>query len=115
MLRAGAKILVTVSAGSDQVTVARYEAGRPDQKKVIPARIADVIKTVTDFGATFPDVGQLLVQADQQKNLAGEKAHAETLKALRGHLDGWMKDQGDEGLKTERALPDPRPQKKDKK
>lgn len=51
----------------------------------------------------------------EQKNLAAEKAHAETLKSLRGQLDRWMKDQGDEGLKTERALPDPRPKKKDKK
>ena len=35
-------------------------------------------------------------------------------KALRADLDRWMTDQGDEGMKTERALPDPRPKKKDK-
>ena len=48
------------------------------------------------------------------KNLAADPAHADRLKALRADLDAWMKDQGDEGLKTERALPDPRPKKKDK-
>jgi uncharacterized sulfatase len=45
------------------------------------------------------------------KNLAAESKHAERLKSLRADLDAWMKDQGDEGLKTERALPDPRAKK----
>ena len=35
----------------------------------------------------------------------GQSGHAD--------LDAWMKEQGDEGLKTERALPDPRPKKKE--
>jgi uncharacterized sulfatase len=47
------------------------------------------------------------------KNLAADPAHADRLKALRAELDAWMRDQGDEGLKTERALPDPRARKKD--
>jgi N-sulfoglucosamine sulfohydrolase len=45
------------------------------------------------------------------ENLAADPKHADRLKALRADLDAWMKDQGDEGLKTERALPDPRPKK----
>jgi uncharacterized sulfatase len=49
------------------------------------------------------------------KNLAAEPARADTLKKLRAELDAWMAGQGDEGLKTERALPDPRPKKKGKK
>lgn len=47
------------------------------------------------------------------RNLAAEAAHASMLQALRADLDAWMKDQGDEGLKTERTLPDPRPKKKE--
>jgi uncharacterized sulfatase len=45
---------------------------------------------------------------DEQHNLAGDPAHATTLATLRADLDAWMKAQGDEGLATERALPDPR-------
>ena len=41
-------------------------------------------------------------------NLADDPAHAKTLARLRADLDAWMDDQGDEGLATERALPDPR-------
>lgn len=47
-------------------------------------------------------------------NLASEPAHASTLKTLRSDLDTWMKKQGDEGLKTERALHEPMPKKKEK-
>ncbi len=46
------------------------------------------------------------------KNLATDPKHAERLNTLRADLDAWMKSQGDEGLKTEKALPDPRPKKK---
>jgi N-sulfoglucosamine sulfohydrolase len=50
----------------------------------------------------------------EQKNLATDPKHADRMKALRADLDMWMKAQGDEGLKTERALPDPRTKKKGK-
>ena len=48
------------------------------------------------------------------KNLAADENHADRLKSQRADLDAWMKDQKDEGLKTERSLPDPRAKKKDK-
>lgn len=38
------------------------------------------------------------------KNLAADPAHAATLKSLSTALDAWMKDQGDEGMATERKL-----------
>jgi uncharacterized sulfatase len=50
----------------------------------------------------------------EMRNLAADPDHAATLAAMRADLEKWMKDQGDEGLKTERALPDPRPKKKAK-
>ena len=42
------------------------------------------------------------------QNLAADPAHAARLRELRADLEGWMREQGDEGLATERALPDPR-------
>jgi arylsulfatase A-like enzyme len=57
----------------------------------------------------------LITDPWELKNLATEPAHADTRKALRTELDKWMAAQGDEGLKTERALPDPRGKKKDSK
>jgi hypothetical protein len=49
------------------------------------------------------------------KNLAAEPAHAKELKILRTELDAWMKGMGDEGMQTERGLPDLRANKKEKK
>ncbi len=44
-------------------------------------------------------------------NLAREPAHAATLARLKADLDAWMSAQGDTGLATERALPDPQKKK----
>lgn len=41
------------------------------------------------------------------RDLAADPAHAAQLRALRADLDMWMREQGDEGMPTERALPDP--------
>jgi uncharacterized sulfatase len=57
----------------------------------------------------------LKADPSELKNLAADPTHAATLKSLRSDLDAWMKSVGDEGLETERALPDPRPKKKVKK
>ncbi len=53
------------------------------------------------------------VEADpwELKNLADDSGYQETLARFRAELDDWMKDQGDEGLKTERSLQDPRRKK----
>lgn len=48
------------------------------------------------------------------KDLATDPAHAATLTGLRADVDRWMKEQGDEGIQTERSLPDPRPKKKER-
>ncbi|MCH8829236.1 MAG: flagellar basal body P-ring protein FlgI [Planctomycetes bacterium] len=67
-LRAGRHILVTAVPHSNQVTISRFESG---QKMVVTTRVADVIRTVAKFGASYPDVAGLLAQADRQKNLPG--------------------------------------------
>ncbi len=70
-LEAGDHILITANAGSKKLVVSRYELGKPDQRKELPLTIAGVIRAVTDMGASYPDVAQMLVQADQQGNLPG--------------------------------------------
>ncbi len=44
----------------------------------------------------------------ERRNLAADPAQKDRLAALRGDLDAWMKDQGDAGMATERALPRPK-------
>ena len=70
-LRAGRHILVTASPGSATVKISRFQVGRTDEKREVPNRVVDVVRAVTEMGATYPDVAQLLTQADQQHNLIG--------------------------------------------
>ena len=51
--------------------MSRFEVDRPDQRKVVSTRVEEVILTVSELGATFPDVAQFLTEANSQRNLAG--------------------------------------------
>jgi hypothetical protein len=66
---AGKQIMVTAQPGSTTVSLARFEPGKPDQRKEVSMRVADVIRAANELGATYPDVLQLLADASKQKNL----------------------------------------------
>jgi len=70
-LRAGDHIMVTCRPGSDQVTVSRFLRTGKDLKKVVSTRIEDVVRAAASLGASYPDISQMMVQADRQKNLPG--------------------------------------------
>lgn len=74
IVSAGAKIRVQGQTGSDKVVISRYEAGRKDQRFEVSPRISDVILKVVEAGASYPDVVQMLVQAERQHNLPGQIA-----------------------------------------
>ena len=67
------RLLVTSRANSDTVSVSRFtpHGDEDDQKKVVSRRIEDVITVAAELGASYPDVAQLLIQADNQGNLPG--------------------------------------------
>jgi hypothetical protein len=69
--RAGNNIIVSGSPGADHVTVTRFEVGHEDQRKKCSTQVQEVIRAMTELGATFPDVNQFLVEADHQQNLPG--------------------------------------------
>lgn len=70
-LRAGEHILITAPSGSETITVSRFEVGKPDQIQQVSRNIAEVVRAVTDMDVSYPDVAQMLVQADEQGNLPG--------------------------------------------
>jgi flagellar basal body P-ring protein FlgI len=70
-LRAGRNILVTAGPRSDTISVTRFEVGKREMRKTISTRVADVIRTVAEFGASYPEVAQLLTQAHRQHILPG--------------------------------------------
>ncbi|WP_339742192.1 flagellar basal body P-ring protein FlgI [uncultured Rubinisphaera sp.] len=70
-LTAGPHIMVNSAPGSNEVVVSKYRIGEPDQRKVVSTNIADVIRTAAEMGASYPDIAQMLVQAERQLNLPG--------------------------------------------
>ncbi len=68
LLEAGKQILVKAPAGGP-VTVSRFAVGQPDQKRQVPPRVDDVIRACVELGATYPDVAQMLQQANRNKAL----------------------------------------------
>lgn len=70
-VRAGNHVLVTAQPGTDRIVVSRFQAGQPDKRKEVSTRVAEVIRTAVEFGASYPDVAQMLLQAAKQQNLSG--------------------------------------------
>lgn len=70
-LAAGRYIVLNAPAGSDTVTISRFEPDKPDQQLVTSTRVADIIRAVGDLGGSYPDVAQMLTQAKRQSNAAG--------------------------------------------
>lgn len=71
VLRAGKDIIVRSTTGSDRIVVSRFEIGKPDQRREVSRRLEDVIRVVAEFGGSYPDVVELLMDADSQHNLPG--------------------------------------------
>src|SRR5262249_53035242 len=70
-LSAGRHIMLTASAGSDTVTISRFEVGADDRQVTCSTRVADIVQTISRLGASYPDVAQMLMQADRQSTILG--------------------------------------------
>lgn len=68
-LSAGKHIIVTAQPGATTVTLAKFEVGKPDQRRETSMQVGDVIRAADEMGATYPDVVQMLADASKQKNL----------------------------------------------
>ena len=71
VLRAGRHILITSGADHDTIRVSRFEVGKPDQQKQVSPQINEVVLAVAELGGTYPDVVDMMMQADRQNLLPG--------------------------------------------
>lgn len=62
LLDAGRDIMIK-SEGGNKVEVIKFSINEPTQKRTITADLAEIIKTVADLGATYPDVVEMLQKA----------------------------------------------------
>lgn len=82
---AGKNIMVTAQPGATTASVARFEVGKPDQRKETSLRVADVVRAADELGATYPDILQMLADASKQKNLPATIAVDKLPEAGRGY------------------------------
>lgn len=71
VVRAGGKFLVQSSPDGTHIVVTRTVAGERQIREKVSRRIGDVIRTLADLGAGYPDLLAMLVEADRQGNLPG--------------------------------------------
>ncbi|MBL8850337.1 MAG: flagellar basal body P-ring protein FlgI [Planctomycetaceae bacterium] len=71
VVTAGAHFVIKGEPGKPLVTITRFVEGRPPLRKSVPARVADVLLELGRMQASYPDVVQMLVEAEKQHNLAG--------------------------------------------
>lgn len=67
-IEAANNIIVRTSSPTE-VTISRFEVNRPDQRRVVSCRVEDVIRALSDVGATYPDVLEVLQAAIEQNAL----------------------------------------------
>ncbi len=72
VLSCGNRIKVMGDAGENTVTITKYELNEEPRRYVVSANLIEIIGTVAQMGATYPDVVQMLLEADSQHNLQGE-------------------------------------------
>jgi hypothetical protein len=64
LAEAGNQIMVR-DLPDGQISVSRFAADRPDQRRIVPPQVDSVIRAVVELGGTYPDVVQLLQEARQ--------------------------------------------------
>lgn len=83
---AGKEFLVKAEPGRSTVTVSRIVPGQDVQRQQVPARVADVVRALGRMQARYPDIVQLLIEAERQHNLPGPIGIDELPRAGRTYL-----------------------------
>jgi len=68
-VQAGNHIRIMGQPGKDTLLISRYQVGKPDRRAEVSRHVGDIIRQVSEFGASYPDVAQMLFQASRQGNL----------------------------------------------
>jgi len=69
LLDAGPRIMLK-GIGGGEITVSRFAAGEPTEKRVVSTRLDEVIRAIVELGGRYPDVVQMLQQAKESGALS---------------------------------------------
>jgi hypothetical protein len=106
-LSAGRNIMITAPSNSDTITISRFHIDRPTDTVITSTNLAEVIRAIGNMRASYPDVAQMLVQADRQYNLSGRLEIDAMPQAGRIYWRTGASGDSEEGKKTEVRVGDP--------
>jgi hypothetical protein len=69
VVSAGRSFIIKADPGQPLVTISRFHKGSNVHRTTVPARVADVILELGRLKASYPDVVQMLLEAEKQHNL----------------------------------------------
>jgi len=72
VLNAGRHIRVIGATGDHEVDVILYKLNEEPQRQRVANHVVEIVRTCGDLGATYPDIVQLLIEAEQQHNFVGQ-------------------------------------------
>lgn len=72
VLNVGNRIRVMGKAGSSEVIVTKYVLNEEPLRRRCSVNLVDIIQTLADMGANYPDIVQMMLEAEKQHNLEGE-------------------------------------------
>lgn len=72
VLNAGRNIRVMGEAGQHEVEITYYQLNAEPQKQRVPNRIMDIVQVCGKLGAAYPDIVQMMIEAEQQHNFVGQ-------------------------------------------
>ena len=72
VLNAGRSIRIMGETGEHDVEVIYYELNAEPKRHRVPNRLIDILRTCGKLGATYPDIVQMMIEAEQQHNFVGQ-------------------------------------------
>ena len=72
VLNAGRNIRIMGETGQHEVEVIYYQLNAEPKRQKVPNRMIDILRTCGDLGATYPDIVQMMIEAEQQHNFVGQ-------------------------------------------
>jgi hypothetical protein len=72
VLNAGRSIRIMGETGQHEVEVIYYQLNAEPKRHKVPNRMIDILRTCGKLGATYPDIVQMMIEAEQQHNFVGQ-------------------------------------------
>lgn len=72
VLNAGSSIRIMGESGQHEVEIIFYKLNAEPKRHKVPNRMIDILRACGNLGATYPDIVQMMIEAEQQHNFVGQ-------------------------------------------